>query len=86
MTRKIKYTRKDLKSPDEFISTLSRATLWMKENRTTVIVALIKKVGTSLGTKLGLITESIEGKSFAVLIPATTNGTVSALSKSYNFV
>lgn len=39
MTRKIKYTRKDLKSPDEFISTLSRTTSWMKENRTTVLVA-----------------------------------------------
>jgi len=40
MTRKIKYTRKDLKSPDEFISTLSRTTLWMKENLSTVLVAL----------------------------------------------
>ena len=40
MARKIKYTRKDLKSPDEFISTLGRVTLWIKENRVTVIVAL----------------------------------------------
>ncbi len=40
MTRKIKYTRKDLKSPDEFISTLGRTTAWMQENRSTVIVAL----------------------------------------------
>jgi TolA-binding protein len=40
MTRKIKYTRKDLKSPDEFISTLGRATEWAKENRTKVITAL----------------------------------------------
>ncbi|MGA6993968.1 MAG: tetratricopeptide repeat protein [Candidatus Deferrimicrobiaceae bacterium] len=40
MARKIKYTRKDLKSPDEFISTLGRATLWIKENRVTVIVAV----------------------------------------------
>jgi TolA-binding protein len=40
MTRKIKYTRKDLKSPDEFISTLGRTTLWMKENLSTVLVAL----------------------------------------------
>jgi len=40
MTRKIKYTRKELKSPDEFISTLSRATSWMKGNRSTVLVAL----------------------------------------------
>jgi hypothetical protein len=48
----------------------------------TTIVNLIKKVGTSLGAKLGLVTQSIEGKSFAVTIPATTNGTVSALSKA----
>ena len=40
MTRKIKYTRKELKSPDEFISTLGRTTLWMKENLSTVLVAL----------------------------------------------
>lgn len=40
MARKIKYTRKDLKSPDEFISTLGRVTLWIKENRVTVIAAL----------------------------------------------
>jgi tetratricopeptide (TPR) repeat protein len=40
MTRKIKYTRKDLKSPDEFISTLGRATLWAKENRTKVITMI----------------------------------------------
>jgi TolA-binding protein len=40
MARKIKYTRKDLKSPDEFISTLSRTTVWMQENRTTVLVVL----------------------------------------------
>jgi tetratricopeptide (TPR) repeat protein len=39
MARKIKYTRKDLKSPDEFISTLSRVTLWVKENRVTVAAA-----------------------------------------------
>ena len=41
MARKIKYTRKDLKSPDEFISTLGRATLWAKENRVTVAAAVI---------------------------------------------
>jgi len=41
MARKIKYTRKDLKSPDEFISTLGRVTLWIKENRVTVIAALV---------------------------------------------
>jgi tetratricopeptide (TPR) repeat protein len=40
MPRKIKYTRKELKSPDEFISTFSRITSWMKENRSTVLVVL----------------------------------------------
>jgi tetratricopeptide (TPR) repeat protein len=40
MARKIKYTRKDLKGPDEFISTLGRATLWVKENRFPVLAAL----------------------------------------------
>ena len=40
MARKIKYTRKDLKGPDEFISTLGRATLWIKENHVPVLAAL----------------------------------------------
>src|SRR3990172_13381624 len=40
MARKIKYTRKDLKGPDEFISTLGRATLWVKEHRFPVLAAL----------------------------------------------
>lgn len=40
MARKIKYTRKDLKGPDEFISTLGRATLWIQENRVPVLAAL----------------------------------------------
>src|SRR4030065_1556907 len=40
MARKIKYTRKDRKGPDDFISTLGRATLWIKENRFPVLVAL----------------------------------------------
>lgn len=54
MTRKIKYTRKDLKSPDEFISTLGRATLWAKENRTKVITtlaAVLLALGGGLGTR-----------------------------------
>lgn len=33
MAEKIRYTRKDLKGPDEFISTFSRAVSWLKENR-----------------------------------------------------
>ncbi len=54
MTRKIKYTRKDLKSPDEFISTLGRATLWAKENRTkviTMIAAVLLALSGGFGTR-----------------------------------
>lgn len=40
MAAKIKYTRKDLKAPDEFISTLGRISLWAKENRSTVLGVL----------------------------------------------
>ena len=54
MGRKIRYTRKDLKSPDEFISTLGRATLWIKENRSRVLAAvavLVLALGGGLGTR-----------------------------------
>jgi predicted negative regulator of RcsB-dependent stress response len=54
MARKIKYTRKDLKSPDEFISTLGRMTMWVKENRVTVIAAfavVFLVLGGILGTR-----------------------------------
>jgi tetratricopeptide (TPR) repeat protein len=37
MAEKIKYTRKDLKGPDEFISAFSRAVAWTQENRTKVL-------------------------------------------------
>lgn len=36
---RIKYSRKDLKEPDEFITTLGRATAWVGENRTRVAAA-----------------------------------------------
>lgn len=49
MARKIKYSRKDLKSPDEFLSTLGRATLWMKENRSAVLAAVVAVVLASAG-------------------------------------
>ncbi|MCL5966515.1 MAG: tetratricopeptide repeat protein [Deltaproteobacteria bacterium] len=39
MTEKIKYTRKDLKGPDEFVSTFSRLVSWVKENRLRVGMA-----------------------------------------------
>ncbi len=54
MAAKIKYTRKDLKGPDEFISTLGRATLWMKENRSTllgVLAVVVLGLGTIFGTR-----------------------------------
>jgi tetratricopeptide (TPR) repeat protein len=54
MARKIKYTRKDLKGPDEFISTLGRATLWIQENRFPVLAALtavILAAGGVFGTR-----------------------------------
>lgn len=33
MAEKIRYTRKDLKGPDEFISTFGRAVAWIRRNR-----------------------------------------------------
>lgn len=40
MAAKIKYTRKELKGPDEFITTLGRATEWGRENRGKVVAAV----------------------------------------------
>lgn len=54
MAEKIKYTRKDLKGPDEFISILGRATEWGRENRGKVIAAVTAVVlllGGVLGTR-----------------------------------
>jgi predicted negative regulator of RcsB-dependent stress response len=39
MAEKIKYTRKDLKGPDEFISAFSGAVAWARENRPKVLAA-----------------------------------------------
>ncbi len=39
MAEKIRYTRKDLKGPDEFISAFSRAVAWGRENRAKVLAA-----------------------------------------------
>jgi tetratricopeptide (TPR) repeat protein len=50
MAEKVRYTRKDLKGPDEFISTFGRMLAWAKENRTRVaasalgVVALVAVV------------------------------------------
>lgn len=40
MAEKIKYTRKDLKGPDEFMTTLGRGVAWGKENRTKLLLAI----------------------------------------------
>jgi len=53
MAEKIRYTRKDLKSPDEFITTFGRLLAWCKENRLTVIVAaavVVAVAGAVVGT------------------------------------
>ncbi len=39
MAEKIKYTRKDLKGPDEFITAFSRTVAWAGENRKKVLAA-----------------------------------------------
>ena len=41
MAEKIRYTRRDLKEPDEFISTFGRAVSWAKENRLRVGAAAL---------------------------------------------
>lgn len=39
MAEKIKYTRKDLKGPDEFMTTLGRGVAWARENRPKLLIA-----------------------------------------------
>lgn len=55
MVKKIKYTRKDLKAPDEFVSALTRLTDWAKENRGVVIGAALAAIVVS-GAVFGTIT------------------------------
>lgn len=53
MAKKIKYSRKDLKAPDEFLSTLTRITSWVKENRSLAIggaLAVVLAAGAVFGT------------------------------------
>lgn len=40
MAEKIRYTRKDLKGPDEFMTTLGRGVAWGKENRPKLLIAV----------------------------------------------
>lgn len=58
MAEKIKYTRKDLKGPDEFITTLGRATEWGRENRgkaIAAVTAVVLLLGGGLGTRAYLV-------------------------------
>ena len=45
MAEKIRYTRKDLKGPDEFISTFGRIVAWSNDNRTKVVAGALILVG-----------------------------------------
>lgn len=54
MAEKIKYTRRDLKGPDEFISGFSRAVAWGKENLLRIGIAagvVVLVVGAIVGTR-----------------------------------
>lgn len=58
MAEKIKFTRRDLKGPDEFITTLGRITEWGREHRGTAIAAvsvLVLLLGGVLGTRAYLL-------------------------------
>ena len=44
MAEKIRYTRRDLKGPDEFISTFGRVMSWSQENRSKVMATLLALV------------------------------------------
>ena len=54
MAEKIKYTRKDLKGPDEFMTTLGRAVAWAGENRPKLLAAtaaVVLVLGGVVGTR-----------------------------------
>lgn len=58
MAEKIKYTRKDLREPDEFISTLGRGTAWARENRGKMVAAVsvvVLALAGILGTRAYLL-------------------------------
>ncbi len=70
MPEKIRYTRKDLKGPDEFMSTLGRALAWVGENRPKVLAAVavvVLVVGGALGGRAYMRWE--EEKATATLWP-----------------
>jgi len=45
MAEKIRYTRKDLKEPDEFVSWFGRIVLWSRENKPKVIAIILVAAG-----------------------------------------
>jgi len=45
MAEKIRYTRKDLKGPDEFISTFGQIVAWSKENQLKITAGILVVVG-----------------------------------------
>lgn len=54
MSEKIGFSRRDLKAPDEFISTFGRTVAWCKENRTKAgvgAICLVAVVAVALGTR-----------------------------------
>ncbi len=54
MAEKTGFSRRDLKGPDEFISTFGRTVAWCKENRTKVAagaIGVVAVVGLALGTR-----------------------------------
>ena len=73
MAEKIRYTRRDLKGPDEFISTFGRTVAWCKENRSKVAagaLGVVAVVALALGTRAYLQWE--ENKSSRDLWPTLT--------------
>jgi tetratricopeptide (TPR) repeat protein len=70
MAEKTGFSRRDLKGPDEFISTFGRTVAWCKENRSKVAagaIGVVAVVGLALGTRAYLQWE--ENKSARDLWP-----------------
>jgi tetratricopeptide (TPR) repeat protein len=70
MAEKTGFSRRDLKGPDEFISTFGRTVAWCKENRTKVAagaIVIVAVVALALGTQAYL--QWKENKSARVLWP-----------------
>ena len=77
MGEKTRLSRRDLKGPDEFISTFGRTVAWCKENRSKVAagaLGLIAVVALTLGTRAYLQWE--ENKSSRDLWPTLTRAQV----------